>query len=413
MVWAYNISVLFYFLAIRIASVFNEKARLWLMGRRGVFKELESAFEGSSETAWFHCASLGEFEQGRPVMEKYRVKYPDHKIVVTFFSPSGYEIRKNYELADHICYLPIDSKKNAARFLSIVNPKMVFFVKYEFWLHYIKAIKNRGIPLFLISGVFRKDHVFFKAYGGLFRQLLNCFSHFFVQDENSKKLLSSIGINNCEVTGDTRFDRVCETAENIEGIPAIEQFKGNNQILIAGSTWPADEEVLFDFINSSKSELKYIIAPHEVKEENINRIMNSLSVKTIRYSKTDDQPLQDFKVLIIDNIGMLSMLYQYGRIAYIGGAFGKNVHNILEAAVFGIPVIYGPNYLKFKEAIDLVEKGGAFSVKSSDDFRERMEFILADPYIARIAGEVSRVFIQGSRGATDRIMKHLDAIPKD
>ena len=413
MVWVYNISVLFYSLAIRIASVFNEKARLWLAGRKGVFKELESAFEGSSNSAWFHCASLGEFEQGRPVMEKFRVKYPDHKIVVTFFSPSGYEVRKNYELADHICYLPIDSKRNADRFLKIVNPKMVFFVKYEFWLHYIKAIKNRGIPLFLISGVFRADHIFFKGYGGLFRKILHCFSHFFVQDENSKYMLSAIGIDNCDVTGDTRFDRVCETAENIEGVPAIEQFKENNQILIAGSTWQADEEVLIEYINCSNSELKYIIAPHEIKEENINRIESSLSVKSIRYSKKGGQVLQDYKVLIIDNIGMLSMLYQYGHIAYIGGAFGKNVHNILEAAVFGIPVIYGPNYFKFKEAIDLVEKGGAFSVKSSDDFRKRMEFILADPYIAKIAGEVSRAFVQGSKGATAKILKHIAAEPTD
>jgi 3-deoxy-D-manno-octulosonic-acid transferase len=226
-------------------------------------------------------------------------------------------------------------------------------------------------------------------------------------------MLSSIGIDNCDITGDTRFDRVCETAENIEGVPAIEQFKENNQILIAGSTWQADEEVLIEYINCSNSELKYIIAPHEIKEENINRIESSLSVKSIRYSKKDGQVLQDCKVLIIDNIGMLSMLYQYGHIAYIGGAFGKNVHNILEAAVFGMPVIYGPNYFKFKEAVDLVEKGGAFSIDNASDFRKRMEFILADPYIAKIAGEVSRAFVQGSKGATAKILEHIAAEPTD
>lgn len=406
----YDIVLAFYHLFIRIAALFNTKAKLWVIGRKGVFEKLSDEFAQKDDVAWFHCASLGEFEQGRPVMEKFKVDNPNSKILLTFFSPSGYEIRKNYELADCVCYLPRDSRKNAEKLLEFVCPRVVFFVKYEFWAHYINAIYQKGIPLYLISGVFREDHVFFKWYGGFFKNLLKGFSFFFLQNQLSKDILNKAGFDNCMVTGDTRFDRVNDTARTVKEISAIRTFKAKNSLFIAGSTWAADENVLLPYINEVNNDLKFIIAPHEIKEENIKRIKGNLKVETILFSEANDANISDAKVLIVDNIGMLSSLYQYGDIAYIGGAFGKNVHNVLEAAVFGMPVIFGPNYHKFKEAVDLVEIGGAFPIDSRNSFNKRMEFLLSDPYMIKMASEMSRSFVVKGQGATKKIIDRLTVL---
>jgi len=410
----YNTAIFFYHLAIHISSRFNSKAKLWVEGRKNLFVLLKSAIKSDEKIVWFHCASMGEFEQGRPVIEAFRNEFPHFKILLTFFSPSGYEVRKNYEGVDHVFYLPIDTKKNAERFINIVKPKIVIFIKYEFWYHYLNTLHKRQIPTFLVSAIFRHDQHFFRWYGTLFRKILRNLTRIFVQDEVSQTVLDSIGLKNHMIGGDTRFDRVYEIAMQVEEIPLIKQFKQDRKLFIAGSTWKEDEKLLIEFINNKVSDLsvrqadlKFIIAPHEIKEENIQWMMSQIKHKTIRFSEAKDEEIGDAKVLIIDNMGMLSSLYQNGDIAYIGGGLGKGIHNILEAAAFGMPVVFGPNYHKFQEANDLIEKGGAFSIKNYTELENKIRFLLSDVYVLKMASEISRIYVKNKRGATGMIFDHI------
>jgi 3-deoxy-D-manno-octulosonic-acid transferase len=405
----YLTGIKIYYLLIAIASMFNPKARFWIRGRKGIFNKLEQELSSNEKIAWFHCASLGEFEQGRPLIEAFKEKYNDYKILLTFYSPSGYEIRKNYEGADYIYYLPLDTPQNAKQFLNIVNPKVVFFIKYEFWYFFIKEIGKREIPLFLVSGIFRKKQRFFKKYAIRSKKMLSYFKLFFVQNEDSAQLLKSIGLENVEVTGDTRFDRVYTIAKSSKNLPLIENFKGNNKLLIAGSTWKPDEDLLIKYINESKSDLKVIIAPHEIHLENITRIIKSINanLKSLKYSEANNENISNTKVLIIDNIGLLSSLYKYGDIAYIGGGFGKGIHNILEAATFGMPLLFGPNYLKFKEAVDLKKQGGAISIRNYKEFEMSLSKILNNTEYLKICSKISSGYVEKNRGASKTIMENI------
>ena len=415
----YNIAISLYHFAIILASFFNEKAKKWVEGRKNIFQSIEEKINRKSQnseisTIWFHCASLGEFEQGRPLMEKLKnLSFPNGekiKIFLTFFSPSGYEIKKNYPIADHIFYLPLDSRGNAEKFISIVKPSIAIFVKYEIWFHYMNELKKRNIPSYLISAAFRNDHHYFKWYGSWFRGMLEMFTHIFVQDENSKTLLEKINVNKVTVSGDTRFDRVYETAKQAEEISLIARFRGQKRVFIAGSTWPEDEK-LISGITFSKYNLKVIIAPHEIHESHINLIIHSFShLKTLRFSQANEKNIPDADVLIMDNIGLLSRLYRYGDMAYVGGAFGRSLHNILEPSAFGLPVLFGPDYHKNWEAAALIDRGGAFSIGSSEELENKINFLLQDEMILKIASEMSRNFVRSNTGATGKI---IEVIGKD
>lgn len=402
MYWLYNISMLIYGLLVRLASLFNAKAKLFIKGRKGIFKHISAKFNGDEHPIWFHFASLGEFEQGRPVLESIKASKPNEKIIVTFFSPSGYEIRKNYALADGIFYLPLDTISNANRFVNLLNPKMAIFTKYEFWPNYFKALANKNIPLYIISGIFRPNQTFFKGYGGFYRNVLKCVRHFFVQNEESATLLKSIGINHVDISGDTRFDRVYENAQIPKKLPLIEKFCGDVKVLIAGSTWPEDEKLLVD-LAAKNPDWKLIIAPHEIHESHISTITD-LFPNSLRLSKlaSDTNTETNVQILIIDNIGMLSSLYQYGKIAYIGGGFGVGIHNTLEAAAFGLPVIFGPNYDKFQEAKDLIEIGAAKSISNADELTTAFEY-----YVAHESGTLAKNYVANKKGATEMIMKKI------
>ncbi len=402
--YLYNFSIYLYNIIISLSSPFNKKAKLWIDGRKDIFKKLESEISNKDlDLIWIHCASLGEFEQGRPLIEKIKKGHSQYKILLTFFSPSGYEIRKNYSGADYVFYLPIDTILNSKRFIRIVKPKMAFFVKYEFWFNYLNELKKQNIPLYLVSGIFRKEQLFFKTYGAWFRNQLNCFTHFFVQDEASNKLLSSIGFTNVKTTGDTRFDRVNEVSKNTKPIPFIEEFKEEKKIFIAGSSWDEDEQIIASF-NFQKNNFKIIIAPHEINESHINSIINKFKKSIVlRYSEANKLNIIDAQVLIMDNIGMLSSLYQYGTIAYIGGGFGKGIHNILEAATFGLPIIFGPNYKKFTEANELINLNCAFSITSITDFEKKI-LLLGDDKIFKETSKNSKHYVESRIGATDKTL---------
>lgn len=408
----YNLSIYSYIFYIRVGSLFNAKAKLMIAGRKNIFENIYSQLKNSnlrtpdSPLIWFHCASLGEFEQGRPLMEKLKLQQPDVKILLTFFSPSGYEIRKNYSGADFIFYLPMDTPSNAKKFMEIVNPQKVFFVKYEFWFNYLSELKNKNIPTYLVSGIFREDHHFFKNTGAWFRKQLSSFTHFFLQDEKSVKLLNSIGYTNTTLCGDTRFDRVFEVAKSVKQIDLVKLFVGSHKIIIAGSTWLEDERMISKF---QISDFKLIIAPHEIDEKHLSSLeaqfiplLRGAGV-CLRYSKANESNIKESKILIIDNIGMLSSLYQYGTIAFIGGGFGKGIHNILEAATFGLPVIFGPNYQKFTEAKELIKLGGAFSINDVSEFEKTMS-LLSDEQVLKTASQISRMYVQGRVGATEKIL---------
>ena len=357
-----------------------------------------------SRIIWFHCSSLGEFEQGRPVMEKIREILPDRKILLTFYSPSGYEIRKNYSGADYIFYLPLDTKKNAEKFLDFIRPEVALFVKYEYWYHFISALKRRNIKIYLISGIFRSDQVFFKYYGKWFRKILGCFHHLFIQDDDSARLLKSIGIENFTVAGDTRFDRVFAIAEKAPPLPLISHFTADHLTLVAGSTWPEDEEIIIRFINEYKPEIKLIIAPHEIHERNIRHLEEKIQLKTTRYTSAENQEISGANVLIIDTVGILSSIYQFGNLAFIGGGFGKGIHNTLEAAIFGIPVIFGPNYKKFREAVSLIHHEGGFSVQDYQSFSNILIRLTTDISLLETCGENAKAYILSELGATARIV---------
>ncbi|HYF70709.1 MAG TPA: glycosyltransferase N-terminal domain-containing protein, partial [Ohtaekwangia sp.] len=369
MVIFYNLSIWLVTILIKLASPFNAKAKLFVAGRRKIIKKTQQLFAGNtSKVVWFHCASLGEFEQGRPVIEALKSEFPTVKVLLTFFSPSGYEVKKNYEGADYILYLPWDTRYNAKKFIETTKPVLAIFVKYEFWYHYTHVLKDRGIPVISISSIFRPDQFFFHFLGGFYRGILKQFTYFFVQNDSSVKLLHSIGIQHCEQAGDTRFDRVYQIVNQAKEIPIAKRFKAGQKVFVAGSCWSEDMEVLIPMINDQR--LKFIIAPHEISETFISSIEQSLMVKSIRYSQAEGKDLEDYSVLIIDNIGLLSRLYGYGEFAYIGGAFGKGLHNILEAACYGVPILFGNrNFQKFQEATDLINRGGAFEVGDYTDLK--------------------------------------------
>lgn len=399
----YNFFIVLYGISIKTASLWNNKAKLWVLGRRQF-----PSFSDSSKKIWMHCASLGEFEQGRPVLEKIKKQYPHYQIVVSFFSPSGYEIRKNYNGADFVIYLPTDSKKNAQKLITAINPALVIWVKYEFWFHYLSFLKNNNIPVILISAIFRKNQPFFRWYGKFWIKMMDCFSQIFVQDKESVQLLNKIGIKNVTVSGDTRFDRVFDIASNNEQISVIEKFIGNNKSIMAGSTWTEDEVNLAAYSKKNKS-IKLIIAPHEINHSNLERLLK-LFDNAILFSKWSNQLDQNnfFQVLIIDNIGMLSKIYKYATIAYIGGGFNKaGIHNTLEAAVYGKPIVFGPNYLKFKEAKDLIEQTAAFSVSNGAELENKLDMLLNDNSILEKSGKISGNYVMSKRGATEIILEYI------
>ncbi len=407
----YNISIYLYRIAISISSLFNKKAQLWINGRKDIFNKLNAAFSKNiTPVIWVHCASLGEFEQGRPLIEAIKRSHPNYSILLTFFSPSGYEVRKNYASANHIFYLPIDTPSNTIKFLDIVKPQYAFFVKYEFWFNYLNALKKRKIPTYLVSGIFRDDHHFFKSYGKWSRAQLACFDHFFVQNDHSKELLRSIGYNNSTVTGDTRFDRVSEIAKTVKRFDLVELFCDGKPVFIAGSTWEEDERILAQS-SILKNGDKLIIAPHEIDKKHIDSIVqlfknHAPAITCTLYSELSEKNYSLANVLIIDNIGMLSSLYQYGKIAYIGGGFGKGIHNILEAATFGLPVIFGSNYHKFTEAKELINQKGAFSI-SSEKQLDNILTILGNKSSLKEASSIAKSYVESNTGATYKILSHI------
>lgn len=408
MFFLYNLLVIIAGFALKAVAIFKPKMKLFVDGRKNVFKTLGNKIQPSDKTIWFHAASLGEFEQGLPVMEKIRGLYPDHKIILTFFSPSGFEVRKNSTAADVIVYLPLDAKKNVEKFLKLVHPEMAFFIKYEYWPNYLNGLKERNIPTYLFSGIFRKNQIFFKWYGGFYRKALTAFKEFFVQNENSKVLLQGIGFNNVKISGDTRFDRVLKILERDNTLDFVEKFKNNKLTIVCGSTWPKDENQLIDFINTNSFGVKFIIAPHNVKPEQIGEFKNSISKKTLLFSEIKNKNLADYDVLIIDTIGILTKIYSYADIAYVGGGFGTSgLHNILEPATFGIPIIIGPNYQKFSEAVALVGMGGCISVKNKKELEETLSFLIQNDDERFEKGHISSTFVQMNKNATEVILKNL------
>lgn len=408
MFFLYNLLVIIAGFALKIVAFFSPKMKLFINGRKKVFKILGNKIQSSDNTIWFHAASLGEYEQGLPVIEKIRKLYPEHKIVLTFFSPSGYEVRKNSTAADVIVYLPLDTKNNAATFLKLVHPDMVFFIKYEYWPNYLNALRERNIPTYLFSGIFREDQVFFKWYGGFYRKALTAFKYFFVQNEGSKLLLQKIGFNNVKVSGDTRFDRVLKILERDNTLDFVEKFKDGKTTIVCGSTWPKDESQLLDFINTNNFNLKFIIAPHNVKPEQIQNLKESISRKVILFSEIKNKNLADYDVFIIDTIGILTKIYSYADIAYVGGGFGTSgLHNILEPATFGIPIVIGPNFQKFSEAIALVNMGGCISVKNKKELEETLSLLIQNDDERFEKGHIASTFVQMNKNATDIILKNL------
>ncbi|MBW4890916.1 3-deoxy-D-manno-octulosonic acid transferase [Mucilaginibacter sp. HMF5004] len=403
MLLIYNLIIRIYLNLIFIYSFFNKKAKLWINGRKNV------KFLNVKKSIWFHFASLGEFEQGRPVLEAYRAQYPSSVIVITFFSPSGYEIRKNTPLANYVYYLPIDTKKNAMQFIETINPGIAIFTKYEYWYHYFNELHSRSIPVYIISGIFRPKQVFFKWYGSLHRKILSFVAHFFVQDNESERLLKNLGINNVSVSGDTRFDRVWQNSSFPKQLNPVEQFKAGQRVFIGGSTWPEDEELIAQLIPLFP-DWKFILAPHEIEEAKIARLLKLLpGDAVIRYSEIErsKKELSQFNVLIIDNIGMLSSLYQYGDIAFIGGGFGAGIHNTLEAAAFGLPVIFGPEYERFKEARDLVDLQLGFCVENDIQLKAIAEKLIHDNDLRAEKSASIKAYVKEHTGATASIMQAI------
>lgn len=401
----YTLFIHLYSLGALLASPFSLQARQWWQGRRHIFAFLKEKCQGKNNIIWIHSASLGEFEQGKPLMERLRKDHPECSILLTFFSPSGYEIRKNEPLADVVAYLPADTLRNVRRFLDIVQPKAAIFIKYEYWFNYMDALHKRHIPFYYISAIYRPTQHFFKWYGGWFvRQLKKC-THFFVQNAISQQLLNSIGIHNVTIAGDTRFDRVYAIAQQDYTLDFAVRFKGDSQLIVAGSTWEPDEQLLRQVFDAVHDRYKLILAPHMIDNEHIKIIKNIFSdYKVICYSEMEGQPLEDFQVLIIDTIGLLSKIYKYSDISYIGGAFGKGLHNILEAGVFGVPLFFGPKYSKFNEAVELVSRGGAFSIQTAEEMTTRIQQFSALPEQYRAVCDICRQFVEENLGAVDKIM---------
>lgn len=413
----YNIVIYFVLWGIAIASLFNEKVRKMWRGEREAFKILKQKVDPNAKYIWFHAASLGEFEQGRPLMERIRKDYPQYKILLTFYSPSGYEVRKNYEGADIICYMPVDTRLNAIRFLRLVRPVMAFFIKYEFWSNFLHILKHRNIPTYSVSSIFREDQVFFKWYGRNYAGVLKCFTRFFVQNEESKRLLEGIGITAVDVVGDTRFDRVLQIKEAAKQLPICEAFRTgfassqsadvphhDFKVFVAGSSWPPDENIFIPFFNEHK-DWRLLVAPHVIAEEHLKLILSLIKgKKVVRYTQTTPEEAAEADVLIIDCFGLLSSMYNYGDVAYIGGGFGVGIHNTLEAAVWNMPVIFGPNNKKFQEAQGLLKSGGGFEINTYEDFSGLMSSLMNDETFLKQAGDKAGAFVAHLAGATDKVL---------
>ena len=413
----YNIVIYFVLWGIAIASLFNEKVRKMWRGEREAFKILKQKVDPNAKYIWFHAASLGEFEQGRPLMERIRKDYPQYKILLTFYSPSGYEVRKNYEGADIICYMPVDTRLNAIRFLRLVRPVMAFFIKYEFWSNFLHILKHRNIPTYSVSSIFREDQVFFKWYGRSYAGVLKCFTRFFVQNEESKRLLEGIGITAVDVVGDTRFDRVLQIKESAKQLPICEAFRTgvassqsadvphhDFKVFVAGSSWPPDENIFIPFFNEHK-DWRLLIAPHVIAEEHLKLILSLIKgKKVVRYTQTTPEEAAEADVLIIDCFGLLSSMYNYGDVAYIGGGFGVGIHNTLEAAVWNMPVIFGPNNKKFQEAQGLLKSGGGFEINTYEDFSGLMSSLMNDETFLKQAGDKAGTYVAHLAGATDKVL---------
>ncbi len=404
----YNLIANLAWLPLQLAARFSSKIKLFVNGRKDTFSQLASAINKTDSVVWLHASSLGEYEQGLPIIERLRNEFPSYKILVTFFSPSGYEVKKNTSAADVVTYLPLDTKKNALRFIALAQPKLAIFVKYEIWPNYLNALKENGIPALLVSSIFKKDHIYFKSYGGFMRKALKTFTHIFVQDEYSAQLLKTIKITNTTISGDTRLDRVSEILERDNTLSFMEKFKQDKLCFVAGSTWPEGETVLIDYINDSPKNMKFVLAPHTIKTEKVLGLVGAISKKTAIYSKMDENIISQYDVLIIDTIGMLTKIYSYADIAYVGGGFSnKGLHNTLEPAVFGIPVIIGPNYKGYKEAEDLVKERGILTVNDSWDFNELLKKLVQNPELIKKAGETNVQYITKNKGASRQIIDHI------
>ncbi len=402
----YDLVVRISWFFLQLIASFNGKIKLFVVGRKQALKHLETQLAPSDKTIWIHAASLGEFEQGLPIIEQLKQAYPAHKILVTFFSPSGYEVKKNTPMADVVTYLPMDTQKNVSHFLSIVRPDLALFIKYEIWPNYLKMLKEKSIPTVLISALFKNNQIYFQWYGGFMRKALSAFTHIFVQNESSQTLLKSIQHTNTTVSGDTRLDRVSEILERDNTLGFMETFKKERLCFVAGSTWPEDEAILVDYINHAPKQLCYVFAPHTIKADKILGLTGALNKRTVLYSKLASTP-GDFDVLIIDHIGLLTKIYSYADFAYVGGGFATGLHNTMEPAVFGVPVITGPNYKGFKEAEDLVAKKGILPVTDTFAFSELMKRLLENPELCQKTGEINAQYIAQNKGASIQIMQYL------
>ena len=402
----YNLAMYLLELGVKLAALFSDKPAKMVKGHRDVYDLLKSKIDRNARYIWFHAASLGEFEQGRPLIERIRKEYPQYKILQTFFSPSGYEVRKNYDGADIVCYLPIDTPSNVKKFIDLVNPCMVFFVKYEFWQNYLNALSKKGVPVYSVSSIFRPGQIFFRWYGKSYQQVLKTFAHLFVQNEESKQLLAEIGVKNTTVVGDTRFDRVLDICAAAKQLPLVQKFKGDALTFVAGSSWGPDEDIFIKYFNAHP-EMKLIIAPHVVNDGHLKEIESKLQRSCIRYTKATEENVEQADCLIIDCYGLLSSIYRYGEISYIGGGFGVGIHNVLEAAVYGIPVIFGPNNKKFREAQHLLANKGGFEINGYEDFEQLMNKFLADEAYLKQSGQAAGDYVKGNAGAMDKIMKRV------
>ena len=406
----YHFIIYIFEFGLFVTSFFSKKVKKMWRGERDSFRILREKVDPEASYAWFHAASLGEFEQGRPIIEEYRRIHPDHKILLTFFSPSGYEVRKNYEGADIICYLPIDTPTNARRFLRTVRPCVAFFIKYEFWYNYMHILHHRSVPTYSVSSIFREEQIFFKWYGYKYRHVLRCFTHLFVQNERSRELLHGIGIDNVDVTGDTRFDRVTQIAHQSKTLPAVKAFCGERKVFIAGSSWLPDEQIFIPYFKAHP-DWKLIIAPHVIDESHLSQIMSLLDgKKVIRYTQIsleEAKALPEADVLIIDCFGLLSSIYKYGTVAYVGGGFGVGIHNLPEAAVWNIPVIFGPNHGRFQEALELKTCGGGLPIANATDFQHIMDRFIADSDALQTAANAAGTYVNSRSGATALILKRI------
>lgn len=405
----YRLVLFVYHFAAHLAAFSNQKAKQWVNGRKGLLRHVEKTLDPGEQKIWIHCPSLGEFEQGRPVIENLRKSFPAVKIVLTFYSPSGFEIRKNYKGADYVFYLPTDSPENARRWVKAVNPALAVFVKYDFWLYYLQALRSHGTKTILLSGIFRENQHFFGAFPQLGKAMLNCFDHFFVQNTASEKLLKKAGYQAVTMSGDTRFDRVWQLVEDAEDVLFAQTFKGNGKLVVAGSTWPADMQHLLKVIHQSGVEYKWIIAPHQIEDESLRKTEKQIKVSTVRLSEANDELLKSSRVLIVDEIGLLSKIYRYGDIAYVGGGFGKSIHNLLEPAAWGIPVIFGPEHQKFAEAKDLADLGGGFPVTDGTSLEHTFNQLMENEALRLASGKICAEYVKQNSGATRCVMQWLEA----